>query len=139
MTDASGNERTLPSLGQSHGISERDHALQKDAPLPGDYRVFLADLGWLAAGHYEIFGLGEDAPMHLNLVEMTLDERSNFGLPENLIPIMKNGRGDLYCFDGSGARGRKVLLWDHESSPRRGAFLAGESFSAWLLGLLESI
>jgi hypothetical protein len=134
--------RLAPQLiehGEGVTAGEISLAEERIGVLPGEFREFLADLGWLAVRHYEIFGLGGSVPKHLNLVNITIDERSNFGLPQNMIPIMNNGGGDLYCFDGGGPGRANVLLWDHESSPRRGAYVAGRSFSAWLLDLLENL
>jgi SUKH superfamily protein len=122
-------------------VAEREiySAEERIGRLPGDYREFLGDLGWLEAGHYEIFGLGDDVPMHMDLIGMTLDERANFHLPGNLIPIMNSGGGDLYCFDCSGSGKPGVLLWEHDSSPRKGISVVGESFSSWLLERLSYV
>jgi hypothetical protein len=121
--------------GEGATDQEINNAELRIGALPDEYRSFLADFGWLAVRQYEIYGLGSDVPRHLNLVHMTLDERSNYGLPSNLVPIMNNGAGDLYCFDGAKP---EIIFWDHYASPLKGTSMVDPSFSAWLLNLLET-
>ena len=106
-------------------------------PFPRDYRRFLAEFGWAAVLHFEINGVGPDVPHHLDLVQVTLDERKNFGLPPHLIPVMNDGGGNLYCFEGGrGGSNEQILFWDHETSHASGPTVVAESFSAWLERLI---
>jgi hypothetical protein len=105
--------------------------------IPEDYRSFISEFSWLAADSYEIFGLGASVPSYLDLVRNTRDERQRGGLPDDLIPVMNNGGGDLFCVrvaDGPTADGA-VVRWSHEDSS---SSIEGDGFSVWLVDLLRN-
>ncbi|HVV75604.1 MAG TPA: SMI1/KNR4 family protein [Mycobacteriales bacterium] len=102
--------------------------------FPSEYVHFLGDFGWLAIGAAEIFGLGEDAPPYLDVVGMTLAERRDQqpSLPNNLVPVMNDGGGNLYCLDCA-SPGGSIVLWGHVGEMREVCV----SFSRWLMGVVE--
>lgn len=69
--------------------------------IRGDYRRFLEHFGWGGVGGIEVYGLGDDVPRHLSLVNITRSERSEMfpRLRPELLPIMNDGAGNLYCLD----------------------------------------
>jgi hypothetical protein len=103
--------------------------------FPGDYRRFLQDFGWLAVGSKEIAGLGTDAPAWLNVVATyrTEHHESHAKMPANLLPIMNDGGGDLYCLDCDDPEGR-VSVWGHTT----GLDALGVSFVDWLVAEIEN-
>lgn len=97
--------------------------------FPSEYKRLLEDFGWMAVGSTEIFGLGDDVPEHLNVVGVAIDERTqaHMTIPPNLLPIMNDGGGNLYCVDCADAVG-SVVVWDHTA----GLDDLGASFVDWL-------
>jgi SMI1-KNR4 cell-wall len=119
------------------GVDDTQIAMAEEAlqvTLPRDFRRFLREFGWLEMGPTEIFGLGSDVPQHLNLVTLVLAERrdSRVPMPRDLVPVMNDGGGNLYCLDCSEASGR-MALWDHTT----GLELLDEVFPDWLVEELD--
>jgi hypothetical protein len=103
----------------------------------GGFRQFLQRLGWLVVGPIEIYGLGRDVPKHLNLIEITKSERTEMHprLRPELIPVMNDGGGNLYCLDTAGCRAPEnppIVFWDHDSTPEQTPELIAGSFEEWL-------
>jgi SMI1-KNR4 cell-wall len=84
--------------------------------FPPDYRRLLHDFGWIQVGPTEIFGLGKGIPRYLDVVEMTLAERRDATptLPSELLPVMNDGGGNLYCLNCNDASA-PLVIWDHVS------------------------
>ena len=80
-------------------IGQAEIALEVE--FPDSYRLFLAEFGWGGAGDFDLFGLGTDVLPGLNVVEVTISERSQMMplTPKHLVPVMNDGGGNLYCLD----------------------------------------
>ena len=108
----------------------------------GSYRKFLSRFGWIGIGPTEIFGLGRDVPSYLDLVKMTLSERSEMSPPltHRLLPFFNDGFGNLYCLDTSSSpEGENaVVFWNHELDARQTPEFVSRSFAEWLAGELAS-
>ena len=119
-------------------IQEAQQAL--DLSILGDYRKFLLDFGWGGAGNFELYGLGSDVPPHLNLIAITHSERTEMSPPlrQELIPVMNDGGGNLYCLDSASAK-PCVVFWDHEGGEAQNPAVEAEDFSSWAAGLINTI
>ena len=108
--------------------------------LPNDYKMFLQWFGWGGRDAWEIFGLGPDVPTFLNLVDVTLEERSNFEprLPAGLLPIMNDGGANLYCLAlNETANGiATVVAWDSEGNEEQSPQRVSPSFAKWFAELI---
>lgn len=114
--------------------------------FPDDYRQYLGYFGWAILGHYEIFGLGQDVPGYLNVVQMTLAERLEpaVPLPGAYVCVMNDGGGNLLCFDSGRlvageSSATPMLLWDHELGAEQAPEIVAASFADWLAYLLETL
>ncbi|MFS8066933.1 MAG: SMI1/KNR4 family protein [Byssovorax sp.] len=119
-------------------IQEAQQAL--GLPIRGDYRKFLLDVGWGGVGCFELYGLGSDVPPFLNLIAITHSERTEMSPPlrQELIPVMNDGGGNLYCLD-SASEGPQVVFWDHEGGGAQVPAVEAEDFSSWFAGLINTI
>jgi cell wall assembly regulator SMI1 len=83
--------------------------------FPDAFREYLRRFGHLELGHFELYGLGSDLPKYLQLVAMTVTERTESGcpLPHELVPLLNDGAGNLYCVDTRRPAAGRVVLWDH--------------------------
>ncbi|HVE45245.1 MAG TPA: SMI1/KNR4 family protein [Acidimicrobiales bacterium] len=110
--------------------AERDLAVT----FPTNYRLYLREFGWIEIGSAELFGLGHDVPFHLDLVRITVSERTEMHplTPHNLIPLLNDGGGNLACLDTSRSEQGDcpVVFQDHELDEIRD--VCG-SFLAWLV------
>jgi hypothetical protein len=108
--------------------------------IQGDYRNFLRDFGWGGAGPFELYGLGADVPPFLNLITITHSERTEMSPPlrQDLIPVMNDGGGNLYCLD-SASMGPRVVFWDHEGGSSQVPAVESEDFSSWFAGLINTV
>lgn len=136
--------RAFPHQEFGHGaqreqIDSAERAL--DVRFPTSYRAFLQEFGWGGVEDIELFGLGDDVPLHLDLVRMTESERSEMRprLSPNLIPIMNDGGGNLYCLDASvGFREEyPVVFWDHEADDSQEPEEVAEDFPSWVSEQLD--
>ncbi len=103
--------------------------------FPTSYRQFLQQFGWGGVGDLEIFGLGADVPPYLNLVHVTMSERTEAlpPLQKMLLPICSDGLGNLFCIDTTEWRLTKpVVFWNHEESSDQEAEEIAEDFGVWL-------
>jgi hypothetical protein len=102
----------------------------------GGFRRFLEKSGWIRVGLIEVYGIGADVPKHLNLVKITISERSEMrpSLRHELIPVMNDGRGNLYCLGTAHSVDSQVpiVFWDHELSSNRQPEKISKSFEEWL-------
>lgn len=119
-------QATIQSAERVLGISIR-----------GDYRRFVEEYGWGGVGHIELYGLGDDVPRHLNLVDITTSERTEMSprLRVELLPIMNDGGGNLYCLDLR-TEGPEIVMWDHEGTSHQNPGVEASDFSAWLASKL---
>lgn len=110
-----------------------DAELQIGLCIHGDYRWFLREFGWGGVNTIEIYGLGQDVPAFLNLVTITLSERSEMipRLRRTLLPIMNDGGGNLYCLDVDSV-GPQVVFWDHEAGEDQIPSIVAGDFTSWL-------
>jgi len=128
-----------PGREQGSGASA-DEILDAEQKLGiqfiGSFRRFLERFGWIGVGPVEIYGIGTDVPKHLNLVEITLSERSEMrpALRHEFIPVMNDGRGNLYCLDTAYRIDIEVpiVLWDHEQGSGQRPTKISKSFAEWL-------
>jgi hypothetical protein len=121
------------SVDQLEGI-ERELSLR----IVGGYRLFLLEVGWLQLDADEIYGSGDDVPLHLDLVSVTRSERQEAlpNLPHNLLPVLNNGAGDLYCLDTASHGEPPVVARWHEGAGLESPELIAADFDAWLRALL---
>ncbi|MBK8219294.1 MAG: SMI1/KNR4 family protein [Myxococcales bacterium] len=106
--------------------------------FPRELRKYLVQFGHLELGPSEMFGLGEELPEHLNIVTMTMLERGDSGSPvrHDLVPLLNDGAGNLYCVGTSGAETGCVLYWDHELGPNQQPKNHATSLAEWIIELL---
>lgn len=104
--------------------------------FPSAYRTFLDRCGWARIGYDELYGLGRDVPLHLNLLRNTFAERNEMqpSLPPSLVPIMNDGAGNHYCLDLSRDSNTDcpIIFWDHELEDRQCPERVASSFVDWL-------
>lgn len=89
--------------------------------FPKSYREFLSKLGWLYCPFVTVCGLGADADWRTNLMAIVQswwrEVDADIRLPRNLIPVVDDGSGNVYCLDISQMHESEcpVVFWDHES------------------------
>lgn len=107
--------------------------------FPRSLREYLRRFGHLVIGHFELFGLGEGIPPFLDLVKMTQCERTESGcpVPVDLVPLLNDGGGNLYCIGTRGASTGKIYFWDHEAGPGQEPDEWAGSLEEWLGELLD--
>ena len=132
---------SLGSLTVGKGASELEiHEAQQALGLliQGDYRSFLLDFGWGGTSKFELYGLGSDVPHFLNLVTITHSERTEMFPPlrQELIPVMNDGGGNLYCLDTASV-GPQVVFWDHEGGGDQVPAVEAKDFASWLADLMN--
>ncbi|MCI0158737.1 SMI1/KNR4 family protein [Leifsonia shinshuensis] len=131
-----------PTLERGTGATMEQVLRAEDqlGQFPPDFRRYLMTFGWVTVRHYELFGIGDTVPAYLNLEAVTLEERQDFGLPQQFVAVMNNGGGDLYCFDThhSVAGASPIFLWDHETREAASSGEVAPSFTAWLQGKLQA-
>lgn len=101
----------------------------------GTYFDFLRRFGWGSVEHIEIYGLGDDVPSHLDLVQVTESERHEMEprLQPHLLPLSNDGAGNLYCLDTRVPNEPPVVFWDHEAPSSQTPAVVAEGFAAWLM------
>jgi cell wall assembly regulator SMI1 len=109
--------------------------------FPSDLRDYLRRFGHLELGHFELFGLGDALPEYLNLVKVTESERTETGCPlrDDLVPLLNDGGGNLYCIGTTGAEAGSVFFWDHERGPDQAPDTVAPSLTDWLAELLREL
>jgi hypothetical protein len=139
FTDLENRILTIPDREQGSGASFeeiRDAEKKLGIKLIGSFRTFLEKIGWIVVGPFRIYGIGADIPKYLDLVEITLSERSEMRprLRHELIPVMNDGAGNLYCLDTTYSIDNEVpiVFWDHEQSSSQRPDIISKSFEEWL-------
>lgn len=121
------------------GASDEEiHAAQTALGLrfTEEYKEFLRRFGWMDARGDYFYGLGADAPHHLDLVIMTKAERHDVEpqMPPHLLPLLNNGGGNHWCIDCSaGDHFGRVVYWDHEVGDSEPLEVVAPDYATWLL------
>jgi hypothetical protein len=131
-----------PSKSLGDGVSETESntaSAQLGVSLTGGYRLFLQRFGWGGVGSIELFGLGADVPPYLSLTAMTRSEREEMSpaLPTQLIPLMNDGGGNLYCLDSRVKGEPPVVFWDHTAGEQQAPVQVASDFTVWLAERVE--
>ena len=121
------------------GRAERQLAVT----LPNSYRRFLRIYGWARFAHTEIYGIGANVPLHLDLISNAISERTVMLplMPLHLIPVMNDGAGNHYCLntqvfhDGD----CPLVFWDHELDSDQLPEQLAPGFDSWLGDLLDRL
>jgi hypothetical protein len=104
-------------------------------------RTYLARFGWMEVGHRELFGLGDGVPPHLEVVSLTISERTEVGapLPGRLVPIFNDGGGNLYCVvcDAGAPDDGAIVFWDHDPPGHADPVIVARDLVIWLNELLD--
>ena len=132
--------RTRPGVVTGKGVSEAAiRAAEKSLGnvIRGGYRLFLLEFGWGGSGDEVLFGLGKGVPRHLELVATASRERTEMvpRLRSDLVPLMNDGAGNLFCIDGSHRAPAEptIVLWDHEFDEDQVPYEYGTDFCSWFL------
>lgn len=133
------DDRELGTGASAAEIETAERAL--GVSLAGGYRAFLMEFGWGAVGYMEFYGLGKGVPAYLDLVNVTLSEREEMRpkLRHDLIPLMNDGGGNLYCLDTSSTREPPVVFWDHATGPDQVPEMKAENFASWMLEQFDGL
>ncbi len=109
--------------------------------FPDVLRDYLRRFGHLELGHFELYGLGSELPKYRQLVQMTLTERTESGcpLPHELVPLLNDGGGNLYCIDTCPPDAGRVVLWDHSLGTGQQPEQHSGSIPEWLAELLGDL
>jgi len=109
--------------------------------FPDALRQYLRRFGHLELGHFELYGLGPSLPRFLQLVPMTVSERTESGcpLPHELVPILNDGGGSLYCIETRPPDAGRVVFWDHTKGPDQEPEQQAGSLPDWLGELLGEL
>ncbi len=114
-----------------------------EVQLPGSYKEFLRKFGWGGIVSWELYGLGSNVPVYLDLVQMTLSERNEMRprVPFHLVPIMNDGYGNHYCLDTRNVKDNDcpVVFWDHELSENQDPKFVSKGFVEWLISLFDGL
>jgi hypothetical protein len=132
------DDKTHGNGASAREIAETENAL--GVVFPESYRGFLQEFGWAKFSHQELYGIGSDVPVYLELIRNTIAERNEMEplLPVSLIPIMNDGAGNHYCLETSKMFSGEcpVVLWDHEAGFEQEPTKMSERFDRWLIDLL---
>jgi cell wall assembly regulator SMI1 len=131
-------------FGQGASPQEIAQAEQElGAEFPESYRAFLLRFGWGGVEHLELYGLGQDVPDYMNLIKVTLSERTEMKprLPHRLVPIMNDGAGNHYCLDVEYSQQGEcpMVYWDHNLSVSQDPQYVARNFEAWLSAELNAL
>jgi hypothetical protein len=114
------DENTLTELEQGLGVS-----------LPGGYRSFLRQLGWLSAPTVEVFGAGADLPAGLDLRARSAQARSD-GVPPHLVPFAREPNGGIHYLDTSHEGPYESPVYDGLAGEPAAPVYGGHDFASWL-------
>ncbi|MFZ6018220.1 MAG: SMI1/KNR4 family protein [Chloroflexota bacterium] len=114
--------------------------------FPETYRRFLLEYGAGGIGSFEIYGIiQEDFEnhdyRHLDVVWLTLKERTVSNLPNYLLPIFDLGDGELFCLDFRKKEGNEVKVVGFTpgySSPQQSLDVVAEDFGKLFFDLVQS-
>ena len=136
--------RSRDDVAIGHGVTDEAVQYAEGAlhvTFPPALREYLKRFGHLEFGHFELFGLGDEIPKYLDIVEVTKSERSESGcpLPTNLVPLLNDGGGNLYCVAVSDEHAGSIVFWDHEAGPAQEPALQVSSLEEFLIDLLRDL
>lgn len=129
-------------MGTGVGEADIESAQQSlGVAFPVALREYLRLFGHLELGHFELYGLGAELPKYLQLVAMTVSERTESGcpLPHELVPILNDGGGNLYCIDTRTCGAGRVVLWDHTLGVDQEPEQQSASLLDWIGSLLSAL
>jgi hypothetical protein len=108
--------------------------------ISGGYRDFLLAYGWGGVGYLELYGLGNDVPAFINLIDIAMSEWTEMmpKLRRDLLPIRNDGSGNLYCLDLK-SDGPKVVFWSHEAGEEQIPDVVAADFSSWFASEIASL
>lgn len=136
------NVRDDVVMGTGAGEADIENAQKSlGVAFPAELREYLRRFGHLEVGHFELYGLGAELPKYLQLVAMTVSERTESGcpLPHELVPLLNDGGGNLYCIDTRPRRTGRVVLWDHTLGVDQEPEQHSTSLLDWIGGLLRAL
>jgi hypothetical protein len=128
-----------------HGAVSEQDVLAAEAAIgafPPEYRSFVLAVGTCALYHREYFGVHPGVELAVDVVGITLSERTEMErlLPAHLIAVYNDGGGNLYCVkvdvgDERDPHRNAVYAWwhDDDSEPE----LMDESFAHWVRSAYE--
>ena len=125
------------ATGEEIAAAERSLGVR----ISGGYRQFLQRFGWASLAHLELYGLGGNVPPHLDLVRVTQSERreAELHLRHELVPVMNDGAGNLYCIDTTAEPEPSIVFWDHAAGCDQVPDVEAESFVQWLAQELDDL
>ena len=136
--------RRVPNTGFGNGASDseiEDAQRKLQVTFPTDYRIFLSRLGWGGIDYWELYGLGSDVPIYLDLVRITNSERQEMSprLPSALLPVYNDGGGNLFCLNTEKAKNDScpIVFWDHDLDENQEPEAMADSFEVWLSALIS--
>jgi hypothetical protein len=131
--------RAFPGVVVGKGATEQEVASAESAlglRIQGPYREFLLRFGWARIIREEFFGLGQDVPPGLNVLEISLRERnkSQPRLRKEYIPVRHDGGGNFDCIYVGAIRGLEnpMILWEREEGAQQTPEQTAADFSEWL-------
>ncbi len=132
-------QSSVGALHQQIELAEQ----QLGVEFPESYKAFLEQFVWASFEGLELYGLGEDAPAYLDLVKVTLSERTEMRprLPSRLVPLMNDGAGNHYCLDvGLREQGEcPVVFWNHTLGESQGPGYVARNLEEWLSEELNTL
>jgi cell wall assembly regulator SMI1 len=136
--------RSRDDVAIGHGVTDETVQTAEEAlqlTFPPDLKDFLKRFGHIEVGHFELLGLGDEIPEYLDIVRVTQSERTESGcpLPANLVPLLNDGGGNLYCVAVHDEQAAPIVFWDHEAGPEQEPDLHASSLEAWILSLLGEL
>lgn len=104
--------------------------------LPTNYIKFLKEIGYLSFGGEVVFGIHREELTKSSMLNWTLDERNNCGMPKNLIIIHELGYGTRDCLQINENDPDKspVVEYHDPDSPVR---VLAPDFGTFLLDLVQ--
>jgi hypothetical protein len=141
--------RAAPDVEHGAGASEQDLAelRQLFTPLPPDFDAYLRRYGWIRIGSVELFGLGEDVPSYLDIIERCLAMRAGqlgWELPPEFLCFGESGAEWIYCLWAAPAGATRVVMLDLDEATGQVQVIESE-FATWsefvldLTGLAEAV
>ena len=118
---------------------------QLGVEFPPSYKAFLEQFGWASLEGLELYGLGEEVSAYLDLVKVTLSERTEMRprLPSRLLALMNDGAANHYGLDvGLHEQGEYPVVfwvfWDHNLGESQDPVYVAPNLEGWLLEELNT-
>jgi SMI1-KNR4 cell-wall len=128
------------------GVGARDLEIENAERLlqvtfPDALCEYLRRFGSLEVGYHEMYGLGSGLPAYLQMVAMTISERTESGcpLPTELVPILNDGGGNLYCVDTRQPNSGRIVLWNHSKGTAQEPEPQSSSLPEWITRVLGEL